>query len=56
MNWSESMTPVRMRRIAIVTPVALLRDTLVRVAAAGVVDLDYGEPAPVPEPGTSVAL
>lgn len=56
MNWFESMTPVRMRRIAIVAPAAALRDTLVRVAAAGVVDLDYGGPADAGQTGAGVAL
>jgi V/A-type H+-transporting ATPase subunit I len=39
------MTPVRMHRIAVVTPVDALRDALVQVAAAGVAELDHGDSA-----------
>ncbi|WP_225728966.1 MULTISPECIES: V-type ATPase 116kDa subunit family protein [unclassified Nocardia] len=40
MSWSEALTPVRMRRIALVAPADSLRAVLVRVAATGVVQLD----------------
>jgi V/A-type H+-transporting ATPase subunit I len=40
MPWRDAMLPVRMQRIALVTPKDALRDALVRVADAGVVDLD----------------
>ncbi|MEU7141644.1 V-type ATPase 116kDa subunit family protein [Nocardia sp. NPDC046473] len=40
MRWSEAMTPVRMQRIALAAPAAALRDMLVNVAVAGVVQLD----------------
>jgi len=46
MNWPDAMTPVRMRRIAVLAPTARLRDVLLRVAAAGVVDLDHDGTAP----------
>ncbi|MEU8617817.1 V-type ATPase 116kDa subunit family protein [Streptomyces sp. NPDC048623] len=45
MTWSaEHLLPVRMRRVALVAPTAALRDTLVRVADAGCVELDRVEP------------
>ena len=44
-----SSTPVRMERIAVVAPTAALRDALVRVAAAGTVELD--PPTSSPSPG-----
>jgi len=40
MRWSEAMTPVRMRRVALLAPDAGVRDMLVRVAATGAVQLD----------------
>ncbi|MGW9029084.1 V-type ATPase 116kDa subunit family protein [Streptomyces sp. NPDC055722] len=49
MPWSETVTPVRMRRVAVVVPHAALRDTLVRIAEAGCVELDRAEEA-VPGP------
>ncbi|MFK0110069.1 V-type ATPase 116kDa subunit family protein [Streptomyces sp. NPDC091217] len=49
MPWPEGMTPVRMRRVAVVVPRAALRDALVRVAEAGCVELDrVEETAPGP--------
>jgi len=43
MPWSEAMTPVRMQRVAIVAPYAALRETLVRLADAGCVEIDRTE-------------
>ncbi|QKV90604.1 ATPase [Streptomyces sp. NA02950] len=43
MRRPEAMVPVRMRRVAIVAPRDALRDTLVRVAEAGCVEIDYTE-------------
>lgn len=40
MRWPDTMTPVRMRRVALLAPDTDVRDMLVRVAAAGVVQLD----------------
>ncbi|WP_327733549.1 ATPase [Streptomyces nojiriensis] len=37
---SEALVPVRMRRVAVVAPSATLRETLVRVADAGCVELE----------------
>ncbi|MFF3518121.1 V-type ATPase 116kDa subunit family protein [Streptomyces sp. NPDC002573] len=45
MPWSEAVTPVRMRRVAVVVPHAALRDTLVRIAEAGCIELDQVEEA-----------
>ncbi|MFE9308980.1 V-type ATPase 116kDa subunit family protein [Streptomyces sp. NPDC006706] len=45
MPWSEVVTPVRMRRVAVVVPQVALRDTLVRIAEAGCVELDRAEEA-----------
>ncbi|MEV7979537.1 V-type ATPase 116kDa subunit family protein [Streptomyces sp. NPDC086519] len=45
MPWSEAMTPVRMRRVALVVPQAALRDALVRIAREGCVELDRAEEA-----------
>ncbi|MFJ4553661.1 V-type ATPase 116kDa subunit family protein [Streptomyces sp. NPDC088817] len=45
MPWSEAVTPVRMRRVAVVVPQVALRDTLVRIAEAGCVELDRAETA-----------
>jgi V/A-type H+-transporting ATPase subunit I len=49
MPWREVPRPVRMQRVALVAPVEALRDTLVRVADAGVVELDAvtGSEAPL---------
>lgn len=49
---TDSLTPARMRRVAVVAPLGALRDTLVRVADAGCVELDcpddpgHGTPGP----------
>ena len=40
MPWPEAMAPVRMERIALLAPSDTLRDALVRVADAGVVQFD----------------
>ena len=40
MRWRDRMLPVRMTRVAVVTPGWLLRDTLVELADAGDVELD----------------
>jgi V/A-type H+-transporting ATPase subunit I len=40
MRWPEAVTPVPMTRVALVAPVASLRDALVRVADAGTVEID----------------
>jgi V/A-type H+-transporting ATPase subunit I len=40
MSWSDAVTPVRMCRVALIAPADSLRDMLIRVARAGVVDLD----------------
>ncbi|MFJ3718496.1 V-type ATPase 116kDa subunit family protein [Streptomyces sp. NPDC090057] len=45
MPWHEPMTPVRMRRVAVVVPHTALRDALVRIAEAGCVELDRAEAA-----------
>ncbi|MFE3632727.1 V-type ATPase 116kDa subunit family protein [Streptomyces sp. NPDC059168] len=45
MRRPEPMTPVRMRRVAVVVPGAALRDALVRIAEAGCVELDRAEDA-----------
>ncbi|MGW0205426.1 ATPase, partial [Streptomyces sp. NPDC003233] len=45
MPWSEAMTPVRMRRVAVVVPQTGLRDALVRIAEEGCVELDRAEEA-----------
>ncbi|MET8946889.1 V-type ATPase 116kDa subunit family protein [Streptomyces sp. NPDC004542] len=45
MPWPEAMTPVRMRRVAVIVPEAALRDALVRIAEAGCVELDRAEEA-----------
>ncbi|MEU6538514.1 V-type ATPase 116kDa subunit family protein [Streptomyces sp. NPDC047000] len=39
-SWADSLVPARMRRVAVVAPAGALRDTLVRLAAAGCVELD----------------
>ncbi|MFE1312473.1 V-type ATPase 116kDa subunit family protein [Streptomyces sp. NPDC058755] len=45
MPWPEAMTPVRMRRVAVIVPQAALRDALVRIAEQGCVELDRAEEA-----------
>ncbi|GGS55516.1 V-type ATPase 116kDa subunit family protein [Streptomyces cinerochromogenes] len=45
MPWSEAVTPVRMRRVAVVVPHSALRDALVRIAEEGCVELDLAEDA-----------
>ncbi|MFD8034588.1 V-type ATPase 116kDa subunit family protein [Streptomyces sp. NPDC048231] len=45
MHWSEAVTPVRMRRVALVVPQAALRDALVQIAEQGCVELDRVEEA-----------
>ena len=40
MPWPEALAPVRMERIALLAPIDLLRDVLVRVAQVGVVQFD----------------
>ncbi|MBO1414574.1 V-type ATPase 116kDa subunit family protein [Streptomyces sp. FH025] len=45
MRWSETATPVRMQRVAIVAPSAALRETLLLVADAGCVEVDRTEDA-----------
>ncbi|MDY6871447.1 MAG: V-type ATPase 116kDa subunit family protein [Actinomycetota bacterium] len=41
MGWRDATAPVRMQRVALVCPRAVLRDMLVQVADAGVVELDH---------------
>jgi V/A-type H+/Na+-transporting ATPase subunit I len=43
MRWSEQTVPVRMQRVALVAPSAALRDVLVRIAHAGVMQIDEGD-------------
>ncbi|MFE9773700.1 V-type ATPase 116kDa subunit family protein [Streptomyces sp. NPDC005931] len=44
---AETAVPVRMRRVAVVAPQAALRETLVRIAEAGCVELDLArDPGP----------
>ncbi|HEX6855962.1 MAG TPA: V-type ATPase 116kDa subunit family protein [Streptosporangiaceae bacterium] len=45
MRWPDLPTPARMRRVALVAPEDVLRDVLVRVAAAGAVEIDTGASA-----------
>ncbi|MGW2642847.1 V-type ATPase 116kDa subunit family protein [Streptomyces sp. NPDC001348] len=45
MPWPEAVTPVRMRRVAVIVPQPALRDALVRIAEAGCVELDRAEEA-----------
>ncbi|QUC59992.1 ATPase [Streptomyces sp. A2-16] len=47
-SWADSLIPDRMRRVAVVAPADALRETLVRVADAGCVELDRPE-----DPGRS---
>ena len=44
MRWSDRAAPVRMQRIALVAPDSALRDVLVRVAGAAVMQIDHGGP------------
>jgi V/A-type H+/Na+-transporting ATPase subunit I len=41
MGWREAAAPERMQRVALVCPKAVLREMLVRVADAGVVEIDH---------------
>ena len=43
MPWPEGVQPLRMQRVAVVAPTPRERDVLVRLAAAGVVELDRPE-------------
>lgn len=52
MPWLESAFPLRMTRIALVAPTGSVRDMLVRVAAAGTVEID-AEPASGELPGAA---
>jgi V/A-type H+-transporting ATPase subunit I len=57
MRWREALRPVPMSRVALVAPVDALRDTLVRVAGAGTVQLDEVRPAAdLPVPAAAGAL
>jgi V/A-type H+-transporting ATPase subunit I len=42
MRWREAAVPVRMQRVALIAPSATLRDVLVRVADAAVMQIDRG--------------
>ena len=42
MRWPDAAAPVRMRRVALVAPAGSLRDVLVAVADAGMVEIDRG--------------
>lgn len=55
MRRPEAMVPVRMRRVAIVAPRDALRDTLVRVAEAGCVEIDHTEGGGPGAPGQGSA-
>ncbi len=48
MPWRDTGAPVRMQRVAVVSPSARLRDALVVVAAAGTVQLDVAAPDGTP--------
>jgi V/A-type H+/Na+-transporting ATPase subunit I len=48
MRWSDVAAPVRMQRIALVAPDAALRDVLVRVADAAVMQIDHDGRARAP--------
>ncbi|MFF4546605.1 V-type ATPase 116kDa subunit family protein [Streptomyces sp. NPDC001435] len=52
MPWPDTLTPVRMRRVAVIVPQVALRDALVRIAEAGCVELDRAEEA---APGAAAA-
>jgi V/A-type H+/Na+-transporting ATPase subunit I len=43
MPWLEAVAPVRMARVALVAPVQSLRDVLVQVAGAGVMEIDQAD-------------
>jgi V/A-type H+-transporting ATPase subunit I len=45
-RWRDAVTPQPMTRVALVAPADRLRDSLVRVAAAGVVEIEH---APLPD-------
>ncbi|MEU2980916.1 V-type ATPase 116kDa subunit family protein [Streptomyces hirsutus] len=51
MSWSEAVRPVRMQRVAIVAPYETLRETLVRIAEAGNVEIDRIEDPAHATPG-----
>jgi V/A-type H+/Na+-transporting ATPase subunit I len=42
MRWPESAVPVRMQRVALVAPSSALRDVLIQVADAAVMQIDFG--------------
>ncbi len=46
MRWSDRFLPARMTRVALVAPSGSLRDLLVKVAAAGTVEIDTAQPPP----------
>lgn len=49
MSRVETLTPVRMQRVAVVTPREALRETLIRIAEAGCVEIDrIGDGGPGP--------
>jgi V/A-type H+-transporting ATPase subunit I len=50
MPWREAPRPVRMQRVALVAPMEAMRDALVSVGAAGVVELDAVTAAEAPLP------
>lgn len=43
MPWLDSVQPLRMARVAVVAPVESLRDVLVRIADAGVLEVDQAD-------------
>ncbi|GAB3979430.1 hypothetical protein GCM10029978_074790 [Actinoallomurus acanthiterrae] len=53
-SWRENLQPIRMERIAIVTPAEALRDVLVCVADAGVVEFDGATAEVDPDAALSV--
>ncbi|HET8660857.1 MAG TPA: V-type ATPase 116kDa subunit family protein [Micromonosporaceae bacterium] len=54
MRWREAVTPTPMSRVALVAPGPALRDALVRVADAGVMEIDRpGTPGSDPPPGAA---
>ena len=54
MRWHESLTPIRMRRVALVAPADGVRDLLVRVAEAGVVQLPSSSPETAAGPASAL--
>ncbi|MFH9348057.1 V-type ATPase 116kDa subunit family protein [Kitasatospora sp. NPDC017646] len=46
MRWAEAVSPVRMRRVAVVAPTGALRETLLLLAEAGCVEVDRVEEVP----------